>query len=106
MLFALMTHSCELVLSRSMVRSHFMAPSNKLTRSCWQALLPDMTHSINSKTFSGLGSLNSYGALTWNDSLTTFGSLPVVGSFVLIGSLSCADSFHDDGALCSCDSFS
>ena len=64
-----------------------------LARSCWQALLPDMTHSINDKTISGLGSFRTYGSLRCVDSFLWDGPLLIDDSFTMRGSLGRYDSF-------------
>lgn len=76
-----MTHLPVMVLSKAVVRSVAPVLSLYLTRSCWQALLPDMTHSINDKTISGLGSFKSFGSLGRLDSFLWDGPLLVYDSF-------------------------
>ena len=100
-----MTHLPEMVLSRCMVRSVAPVLSLYLTRSCWQALLPDMTHSINDKTISGLGSFRTYGSLRCVDSFLWDGPLLIDDSFTFRGSLKSRDSFYVLGSLAKVDSF-
>ena len=88
-----MTHLAILVLSTTRVRSVALVLSLYLTRSCWQALLPDMTHSINDKTISGLGSFRTYGSLRCVDSFLWDGPLLINDSFTMRGSLGRYDSF-------------
>ncbi len=71
-LLALLTHLPVTVLSKAVVRFVILVLSRVLTRSCWQALLPDMTHFINDKTISGLGSFFGYGSLGGSDSFLFF----------------------------------
>ncbi len=76
-----MTHFPAMVLLLVLVRSGALVLSLYLTRSCWQALLPDMTHSINDKTISGLGSFKSFGSLRRLDSFLWDGPLLINDSF-------------------------
>ena len=104
-LSASMTHIPAMVLLLVWVRSVAPVLSLYLTRSCWQALLPDMTHSINGKTISGLGSFRSYGSLRCVDSFCLHGSLNLADSFCIYGSLTMTDSFTMRGSLGRYDSF-
>ena len=100
-----MTHLPILVLSTTRVRSVALVLSLYLTRSCWQALLPDMTHSINDKTISGLGSFWCIGSLSHVDSFACLGSLGNIDSLCIYGSLTMTDSFTMRGSLGRYDSF-
>ena len=92
-LFASMTHFPAMVLLLVWVRSVAPVLSLYLTRSCWQVLLPDMTHSINDKTISGLGSFWWIGSLALLDSFLWDGPLLIDDSFTMRGSLGRYDSF-------------
>ena len=80
-LLALLTHLPVTVLSKAVVRFVILVLSLYLTRSCWQVLLPDMTHFINDKTISGFGSFTSFGSLGQVDSFLWDGPLLINDSF-------------------------
>jgi hypothetical protein len=76
-----MTHFPAMVLLLVLVRSGALVLSLNVTRSCRQVLLPDMTHSINDKNISGLGSFRTYGSLRCVDSFLWDGPLLIYDSF-------------------------
>ena len=76
-----MTHLAILVLSITRVRSLRVVPFGL------------MTHSINDKTISGLGSFRTYGSLRCVDSFLWDGPLLIEDSFTMRGSLGRYDSF-------------
>ena len=88
-----MTHLAILVLSITRVRSLRVVPFGL------------MTHSINDKTISGLGSFWCIGSLSHVDSFACLGSLGNIDSLCIYGSLTMTDSFTMRGSLGRYDSF-
>ena len=80
-LFDMVTHFVALVLSCPLVRSDTVDLSVGVTRLVGLVLLPDVTHSINDKTISGLGSFKSFGSLGRLDSFLWDGPLLIDDSF-------------------------
>ena len=64
-----------------------------------------MTHSINDKTISGLGSFRTYGSLRCVDSFLWDGPLLIYDSLSCIGSIGFIDSLPQHGALYTPGSF-